>query len=86
MQSQRPDPGSFALDDVYQDYRDIVIATLRGDLLRLEARVEDLQGDVGIWREMAKDTIHALHHVTSQRDRLRAENRELRDRLQPEGR
>lgn len=59
---------------VAYDYRDLTIETLTADVMRLE-------DDVEIYRTLAIEGIHALHAVTRQRDRLRRDNRELRDRL-----
>lgn len=48
------------------------------------ARIADLEHDLIVYRELAVEAIHALHHVTRQRDRLRCENRALREQLKRE--
>lgn len=47
----------------------------------LRERVASLEADVASYREVAQQGIHALHHVTRDRDRLARENIRLRDLL-----
>jgi hypothetical protein len=43
------------------------------EVSRLRARVADLEADRDSYRLLAQQTLHALHHVTLERDVLRAQ-------------
>ncbi len=51
------------------------------DLATARARIIDLEHDVLIYRMWFRESLHALHVVTRERDRLRQTNRELRELL-----
>lgn len=53
------------------DYRDLVIEELVTSEAELRARVKDLESDVDSYRLLAQQGIHALRHLTVERDRLR---------------
>jgi hypothetical protein len=47
----------------------------------LAERIASLEEDVVRYREVAHQAIHALHHITRERDRLSHENVRLRDQV-----
>jgi hypothetical protein len=49
------------------------------DELALRERVASLESDVGSYRALVLEAIDALHHITTERDRLRSR---LRDALE----
>ncbi len=51
------------------------------DLATARARIIDLEHDVLIYRMWFRESLHALHNLTLERDRLRRSVRELRDSL-----
>ena len=53
-----------------RDYRDLTIEHLTADKLELLDRLRDLEADLQSYRELALAGVHALHHLTRERDHL----------------
>ena len=64
-----------------REYRDLAVETQSDEIVLLRERVSSLEEDVEVYREIAQQAIHTAHDVTVDRDRLRRQNRELRDRV-----
>jgi hypothetical protein len=61
------------------DHRDLMITDLALSEAELLKRVASLEAEVAIYRELALQAIHALHDVTADRNRLRAQHHRLLD-------
>jgi hypothetical protein len=57
---------------------ELLVAVLR-KLRVAHERIQDLETDLAIYRDMAIAGIHALHHVTAERDRFRRNNQRLHE-------
>jgi hypothetical protein len=62
-----------------QDYKDLVIEMYSDDALMLHELVESLDADVVSYRMLAREAIHALHHLTISHERLRESHHRLID-------
>ena len=63
------------------NYRDMAVETLGDECAELLERVALLEADVASYRELAHEAIAALHVAVTDRDRIRGENRRLREAL-----
>jgi hypothetical protein len=63
------------------DYRDLALEHAAADHVELVARVADLEDERAAYRVLAQEAIHALHHITTERDRLRDRLYRLLDEL-----
>ena len=61
------------------DYKDLVIETLADDEAALLERLASLENDIRIYRELAQQALHELHHLTRRHDRLREQHARLLD-------
>ncbi len=59
----------------------LVITDLAAENAELQARVVSLEEDVAVYRQLVNVTFDALHGLTSQNDRLRAERDDARENL-----
>lgn len=64
------------------DDRDLVIDMLALSEAELLERATSLEQDVRTYRDLARLAIAGLHDLTAERDRLRHQLRELRDKYQ----
>lgn len=58
---------------------DIVIADLAAETVTLRERISSLEADVDAYRTVSQQTIHALHELMRERDRLREQYHRLLD-------
>jgi regulator of replication initiation timing len=65
----------------FTHYRDLAREHLALSEAELRERVADLTSDVASHRLVTQTCLAALHHVTTERGRLRTENRQLRERV-----
>ena len=61
------------------DYRDCCIRLLSDDLHQMTTRAIEAETERDAYRDVAVEGIHALHHLTRERDCLRRQLRHLRD-------
>lgn len=62
------------------DYRDLCIETLSDSNAHLLDRIADVIADRDSYKLLAKQLLHALHHVTAERDDFRRKYYEQLDR------
>ena len=63
-----------------RDYRDLCVEDLADREAWLLDRLASLEADVQAYRTLSQQLLHALHHVTLERDVLREQRQRDRDR------
>ena len=63
------------------DFRLMALEMANDDAVLLRERNAGLEADVDSYRAVATEAIHALHHVTNERDRLRRRVSQLLDEV-----